>query len=54
MLTIGAVWMFLTPALLFVVRSARMLEAVHEDPEPADDPTDEIAPEPDGSERATA
>ncbi|MFK4066966.1 MFS transporter [Streptomyces sp. NPDC029674] len=30
-LVVGAVWMFLTPALLFVVRDARNLEAVHED-----------------------
>lgn len=60
MLTIGAVWMFLTPALLFVVRSARMLEAVHDDPDPAagegqgDGDDGRIAPEPDGSEPATA
>ncbi|MFJ3928337.1 MFS transporter [Streptomyces sp. NPDC090022] len=31
-LVVGAVWMFLTPALLFVVRSARNLRAVHEEP----------------------
>ncbi|MEU6990228.1 MFS transporter [Streptomyces sp. NPDC046465] len=32
-LIVGAMWMFLTPALLFVVRDARNLEAVHEDQE---------------------
>ncbi|MEU5902650.1 MULTISPECIES: MFS transporter [Streptomyces] len=42
-LVVGAVWMFLTPALLFVVRDARNLEAVHES-HGADEEEGEIKP----------